>query len=92
MRYANRRRVRITPAELARLIHLPDGVELVSIDAEPDPLGLSLMLVSDEFTEVPPDACAPYLYRMTTIEADGTMTVTWNDPDTEWSTTQEPKP
>lgn len=65
---------RITMQDLAYLLTLPHGVNPVLIYGESDPPAVYLVVQSDAFPELPPDAVMPLLhqeYREESIDVNG---------------------
>lgn len=52
-------KVRLDPGLVASLLNLPDGYQVVAVDTHNDPLGIYVIVESDDLPEVPHDVESP---------------------------------
>lgn len=77
MNYDQRRKVRLDRVHLARLLRLPEGAEIICLEQCNDPVGINVVVVSDDFTAVDPASEAPFLHSIITVDGDGSATIEW---------------
>lgn len=78
MPYPTRRAaVHVDARELARFLELPEGVEVLAVIAQNDPVGFKVIVTGDVVPVAVPDAEAPYAHRLINLAEDGTRTVTY---------------
>lgn len=64
MSFNKRAKILISPREVEKLLSLPEGVGVIGLKTQFDPLGFVVLVTSDEFDECIPEAESPIVnYR-----------------------------
>lgn len=73
-------KIRLNPMEIARMLELPDGFEVIAVQGRWDPVSIEVIVKADSLPESPIDAEAPFAQGWVTVEDGGVRRLEWKWP------------